>query len=379
MRNLLSDFAVPIAILSMTILDFLCSVETPKLVVPSSFMPTFEGRNWMVAHAFMFADHVLANPWYIDVFLAPLLAILATILIFMDQQITAVIVNRKEHKLKKGMGYHLDLLVLAFIIIIKSVFGLPWFVAATVLSINHIQSLTKESQSSAPGEKPHFLGIREQRVTAVLIAVGIGLSTLITPVLGLIPMPVLFGVFLFMGVSSLKGLQFFDRLLLFFIPRKHQPDYVFLKYVPLRRVHMFTLVQFVSLLGLWVIKSNPTTSISFPVMLVLICAIRKLMECVFSRRELRVLDDLLPENSDKTRRKRVVSGLFRLHGADWDDEEAEKAKKEEAKRKEVEEQEAMLVKRGRALTMELDDFGKVIYNAVINLALFHQLLSQRVT
>ena len=59
----------------------------------------------------MFADHALTNPWWVDVFLAPVLAILATILIFMDQQITAVIVNRKEHKLKKGGGYHLDLLV----------------------------------------------------------------------------------------------------------------------------------------------------------------------------------------------------------------------------------------------------------------------------
>ena len=41
-----------------------------------------------------------------------------------------------------------------------SVFGLPWFVAATVLSINHVRSLTRESESSAPGEKPQFLGIR---------------------------------------------------------------------------------------------------------------------------------------------------------------------------------------------------------------------------
>ncbi len=64
-----------------------------------------------------------------------------------------MIVNRKEHKLRKGGGYHLDLLILAVIVIICSVFGLPWFVAATVLSINHIQSLTKESESSAPGEK----------------------------------------------------------------------------------------------------------------------------------------------------------------------------------------------------------------------------------
>ena len=38
--------------------------------------------------------------------------------------------------------------------------GIPWFVAATVLSINHVRSLTVESESAAPGEKPRFLGIR---------------------------------------------------------------------------------------------------------------------------------------------------------------------------------------------------------------------------
>ena len=59
---------------------------------------------------FLILHHPSFSRW-VDVFLAPLFAILATILIFMDQQITAVIVNRKEHKLKKGGGYHLDLLV----------------------------------------------------------------------------------------------------------------------------------------------------------------------------------------------------------------------------------------------------------------------------
>ena len=71
----------------------------------------------------------------------------------------------------------------------------------------------KESEGSAPGEKPQFLGIREQRVTNVMIGVAIGLSTLITPILALIPMPVLYGIFLYMGVSSLKVHIFdFDAL-----------------------------------------------------------------------------------------------------------------------------------------------------------------------
>ena len=62
--------------------------------------------------------------------------------------------------LQKGGGYHLDLFLIALQIGICSVLGLPWFVAATVLSINHVRSLTMESDASAPGEKPKFLGIR---------------------------------------------------------------------------------------------------------------------------------------------------------------------------------------------------------------------------
>ena len=72
---------------------------------------------------------------------------------------------------------------------------------------------------------------RENRVTHVLIFATIGLSVLMTPLLKMIPMPVLFGVFLYMGVSALKGLQFFDRILIMFMPAKYQPDYTFLRQV----------------------------------------------------------------------------------------------------------------------------------------------------
>ena len=49
--------------------------------------------------------------------------------------------NRKENKLKKGCGYHLDLFVLSILITVCSILGLPWFVAATVLSMTHVNSL----------------------------------------------------------------------------------------------------------------------------------------------------------------------------------------------------------------------------------------------
>lgn len=207
----------------MSAIDYFLGVKTPKLEVPTEFKPTLPDRGWLI-YPFN------GNPeWSAIVALIP--ALLGTILIFMDQQITAVIINRKEFKLNKGCGYHLDLLILAILIQVCSIMGLPWFVAATVLSINHVNSLKVESECSAPGEKPQFLGVREQRVTHILIFVLIGLSVLMTSVLCHIPMPVLYGVFLYMGADSLKGLQFFDRILLVFMPNKYQPDYMFLRQV----------------------------------------------------------------------------------------------------------------------------------------------------
>ncbi|XP_043865053.1 sodium-driven chloride bicarbonate exchanger isoform X14 [Drosophila mojavensis] len=287
-RQYISDFSVLIAIFSMTLFDYSLGVPTQKLEVPRELKPTLNTRGWLIPP---FCEK---NPWW-SAIIAVFPAMLGTILIFMDQQITAVIINRKENKLKKGCGYHLDLFVLSGLIAICSVMGLPWFVAATVLSINHVNSLKLESECSAPGEKPQFLGVREQRVTHIMIFLTIGGSVLLTPQLRHIPMPVLFGVFLYMGVASLKGLQFFDRILIMFMPAKYQPDYMFLRQVPIKRVHLFTAIQLACLIILWLIKSFSQTSILFPLMLVVMIGIRKSLDFVFTRRELKILDDIMPE------------------------------------------------------------------------------------
>jgi len=87
-----SDFGVVLAIFINVLFDYLMGLDTPKLTVPKKFATTKEGRGWVI-------NPFGKNPPYM--WIAALLpALLATILIFMDQQITAVIVNRKENKLK---------------------------------------------------------------------------------------------------------------------------------------------------------------------------------------------------------------------------------------------------------------------------------------
>uniref|UniRef100_A0A8C4ZVS3 Anion exchange protein n=1 Tax=Gadus morhua TaxID=8049 RepID=A0A8C4ZVS3_GADMO len=289
-RKLISDFAIILTIFLFCGVDALVGVNTPKLLVPSEFKPTHPGRVW-------FIPPFGGNPWWVCL-AAALPALLVTILIFMDQQITAVIVNRKEHKLKKGAGYHLDLFWVAVLIIVCSFTGLPWYVAATVISIAHIDSLKMETKTSAPGEMPKFLGVREQRVTGVIVFILTGLSVFMAPILKFIPMPVLYGVFLYMGVASLNGVQFMDRLQLLLMPAKHQPDLIYLRHVPQRRIHLFTFIQALCLALLWILKST-VAAIVFPIMILALVAVRKAMDYLFSQHDLSYLDDVIPEKDKK--------------------------------------------------------------------------------
>ncbi|XP_051267590.1 electrogenic sodium bicarbonate cotransporter 4 isoform X3 [Dicentrarchus labrax] len=290
LRKLISDFSIFMSIMCFVGLDMLMGLDTPKLIVPTEFKPTRSDRGWLVMP---FGK----NPWwwYVASFVP---ALLVTILIFMDQQISAVIVNRKENKLKKGCGYHLDLFWVGVLMAVCSFMGLPWYVAATVISIAHIDSLKMESESSAPGEQPQFLGVREQRLTGILVFVLTGLSIFLAPILQYIPMPVLYGVFLYMGVASLSGIQFWERIKLYLMPPKHQPDFSFLRHVPLRRVHLFTLVQIVCLAVLWILKST-FLAIIFPVMILGLMVVRKLLDLIFSQHDLAWLDDILPDKDKK--------------------------------------------------------------------------------
>lgn len=69
-----------------------------------------------------------------------------------------------------------------------------------------------------------------------------------------------------MTIASVVLFQFVDRLALIFMPKKYQPDHMYLRHVPIKRVHLFTLFQIVCLAVLWVVKMIKSISILFPVM-----------------------------------------------------------------------------------------------------------------
>jgi len=294
-RNFLSDFGPSIAILAMTI--FALSFSEVQLSLPAvpEKLGTTTGRPWLV-------DIWAVPTWVIFAAIGP--AILATILLFLDQNITTRLVNSSDNKLKKGLGYHLDLAIVGIIILAGSFFALPWIVAATVHSLNHVKGLATYKVVDVGGgqKKEKIVSVRENRLSGLLIHVLIAVSLFFLDYMALIPMPVLFGLFLYMGFASLGGNQFYDRMMLWVTDPKLYPTSHYLKIVPIRKIHLFTAIQLVCLVVLWVLKTSKI-GITFPLLIAALVPIRIFFSRYFEEKE---MDALVAEDLEEEEEIGVV-------------------------------------------------------------------------
>ncbi|MCG8449279.1 MAG: PTS sugar transporter subunit IIA [Pirellulales bacterium] len=286
MREFLADFGPTIALVTMTLVAWALRnhVTLDTLQAPEVFETT-TGRSWLV------------DPWQAPVWIrwaAVLPALVAAVLIYLTQNITARLINSPDHKLQKGSAYHLDLAIVGALVAVCSLFGLPWLVAATVRSLAHVRGLAEleEVVSSDGGTRERVIHVHENRVTGLAIHVLLALSLLFLPLLQVVPMAVLYGVFLYMGVVSLAGNQFFDRLTLWLTDPDLYPRAHYLSQAPRRVIHSFTLMQFVCLVILCgiTLSSNKSLRLSFPLFIALLVPVRVLIGRLFAKEYLSALD-----------------------------------------------------------------------------------------
>jgi len=280
LREFFSDFGPAIAILLMTGLGLLFAnspeVALETLAVPDT-VATTSGRPWLV--------DLSVSPMWVKL-AASIPALLVSILLYLDQNITVRLVNNPEYKLKKGAGYHLDLAIVGILVGVCGLFGLPWMVAATVRSLNHVNSLTNKE---IVGEREVITGVVETRTSALGVHVLVGVSLLFLPLLKSVPMSVLFGLFLFMGIAAMSGNQFFERLRLWVMDPQRYPATSYLRVVPTRTIHAFTAIQGGCLTVLWVVKTS-ALGILFPLFIALLVPVRMLMGRYFNHEHLALLD-----------------------------------------------------------------------------------------
>ena len=247
-----------------------CSCQTglPALSIPDVFGTT-SGRPWLVP----LGDLPIWARWA-----SFLPALMATVLLFLDQNITVRLVNNPRWNMIKGRrrsnvldGMHADLLVVALLTAGQSLLGIPWLVAATVRSLSHIGALGKFDD--ATGKR---IGTVEQRLTGVTIHTLIGCCVAFRAprdLLKQVPLAVLMGLFLYLGTSSLPGNEMWERMVGFFRDPNLAPPQRWDGIVPRSTVHIFTALQVALLGAMFWVKESPL-GVLFPVVIAALAPVR---------------------------------------------------------------------------------------------------------
>jgi len=300
-RTSIADFAVTAAILVFTVLDKVFSeVETESLNVPDTFSPSFNCCT--AACDTYFPDDCVdqANaygrrPWVIDLMdlngkvwvpiIAALPAILAFILVFLDDGITWHLINHPSHKLKHGEACNYDTIIIGFMIGVNSIFGLPWLVAATVRSLNHLHALGNKTPQGK------FISVQETRLTSLLVHTLVFASIFALHVIKLIPVPVLYGVFLYMGLVSLGTNQLYHRITMLFMEPSQYPTEPYTQFMNNNKMRLYTVIQLLLFAVLYVVKSVKSIAIAFPIIIAAFIPFRIfILPKIFTKDELILLD-----------------------------------------------------------------------------------------
>jgi hypothetical protein len=278
-RNSFSDFAVSMAVLLWTVIQNVGfpSVEMQRLNVPERFEPTF---NCCTPDCTSFwPDECESQPepygtrgWFADLgdlngkawipFAAAGPALLSFVLFYLDNGITWHLLYNPTNNLQHGEAYNYDLFLNGFVNMINGLLGLPWLVATTVPCIVHLNNMTEKDENGRNV-------VQETRLTYLISHLILGLSLLFLPVLKLIPLPVLLGVFLFMGLSAMPGIQFWGRILLLFQQPSRYAETPYTKYLRPGRIHLYTFLQFLFFCGVFVVQNVKAIAIIFPFMTLL--------------------------------------------------------------------------------------------------------------
>jgi len=283
-RTMLKDFGpvvVLIAFSALNKLNCLHKFGVPTLSVPEKFSLA-GGRNFLVP---------FLNVPTRTRLLCALPAILLTGLFFMDQNISVRVVNKEENKLKKGAAYNIDMVALGLITAVLSIFGLPWMCGATVQSMNHVRAMTTKKYCEET-QQMEIEDVVETRATGFIVHALIAATITLLPKLRSLPIPVVSGVFLFLGRKLMTGNTFLKRIPQAFAESKRLPGDHPIQLLGRKKMNLFTSIQILCLGGLWAFKQNTATAIFFPSVIGMLMAIRVyVLPKIFSEEELKALGE----------------------------------------------------------------------------------------
>ena len=282
-RLLVADYALVVAVAAGAFVGSYCfqNIELTKFVVNED-KPLFQIVDFR-------------RPPAMSVLAAIGLGFVVSFLFFMEGNISASIVNKPSNKLKKGSSFHYDMFVTGVINAILSIFCLPWLHGALPHSPLHVRALADIEEHIENGHVTEtIVYVRETRLTTLVAHILIGASVLMIPYpLNLIPIPVLYGLFVFLAVTSLGELQIWERFVLIFTEQSLYPPFHYVRKVPQKIIHCFTLLQMMQLTALCLVSFGNSAYLKmlFPFIIVSLIPIREwVLPKIISKRHLLALD-----------------------------------------------------------------------------------------
>uniref|UniRef100_A0A915D558 Bicarbonate transporter-like transmembrane domain-containing protein n=1 Tax=Ditylenchus dipsaci TaxID=166011 RepID=A0A915D558_9BILA len=282
-RELLSDYALPIAVILMALVSNLWFADIPResFTYNSSLPVLTFSKFWelpLQGHLICFG-----------------LGIPLAVLFFMDQMIVTNTVDNTQNNLKKGGASNWDLLVVSLMNAILSLIGLPWMHGALPQAFLHLRSQADVEDRLVNGAIQQVIVKNRESRLATLIAHGLMVPTyfFLLPYLKFFPTSVFHGLFLYLAFSSTIGNEFCQRIALLFTEQRSYPPYHYNRRVPQRIIHTFTLIELLQLVLLFAVGFAPwpVVQLMFPVVTFLFIPFRSLiLPCFISQKHLEVLD-----------------------------------------------------------------------------------------
>lgn len=234
------------------------------------------------------------------IFLAVIPGSLLASMIFVDHNAASILIQNKVGlNARRTMSRNWDISIIAILVFVCGIFGLPFCYGLFFQSLKHVHALTHEKHSDLESQESQN-DIRVQRISGLIASLlsGLPLAPGLSWITAKIPLAVVVGLFIAMTFPTLAPLRFLDntRLILTDPSLLSVPSRQFSS---MKAVVQYTSIQIACTLVIFATSKTPA-AIIFPLFILLMiwarhCPLRGL----FIKKGLDKLDSKLPDEQPK--------------------------------------------------------------------------------
>ncbi|AQZ18958.1 BOR1 (YNL275W) [Zygosaccharomyces parabailii] len=282
-RTFISDYSTPLSVLFWSAFThfggYLDVIHFQKLPITQSFHPTSSTRRnkstWLAYHSTSAHDVFIALPF----------GIILTLLFYFDHNVSSLMAQKHQYKLRKPASFHYDFALLGVTTGIAGVLGIPAPNGLIPQAPMHTEALLVRDIDG------NVVRCVEQRFTNTVQGLMM-IGTMTRPLLvclGQIPQAILAGLFFTMGIQGLLGNVILRRIFWLFTEDRLKDAASPLQKVSVKWLVLFLCFSLAGFAGEFAI-TNTIAAILFPIVLLLTVVACLLFPYIFPKDQLALLE-----------------------------------------------------------------------------------------